>query len=330
MNVSSLQHIISEDEQLLFLHIPKTAGTSLNKIIIQNFCKEERSPFLPPGDMPRISQQTFNEYRYFRTHSWYELMCKLLPKEPICLTMLRDPVERFISSFAFLQQRTPPVRVSFYRERVHRSEILRRITLAEYVNKTEPALAPVIARNENRQTQLLGTRFNFETRDEMLAAIQTFETPDPQLNALKIKSSSLVLIEQAKRRLNRFAFVGLTKRFQDSLYLLAYTFGWKPVVNFQRLNVTPDRPSREEIPLEIMKKIIKFNTLDLELYEYTQQLFETRFTQMTNELLKRYGQRVHAHLKPPLSQGVMQELLEKHYAWAMSSGIRRSGQSILL
>jgi hypothetical protein len=54
-------------------------------------------------------------------------------------------------------------------------------------------------------------------------------------------------LAEAKRRLDRFAFVGLTERFPESVMLLAYTFDWQPVREVRVLNVTQRRILRDQL-----------------------------------------------------------------------------------
>lgn len=306
MNMSTLEHEITNNDKVLFIHIRKTAGTTLATILQQFFDQKETSPFLRPAELAKIPQYVYDQCHYFRGHIHYDIVCKLLGTEPICLTMLREPTERFISEFAQWQRSSHLPR--------ELTASVSQMTLTEFVNGSELVNRPAF---QNHQSRLIGGQFNIESIEKLI----TVRNIQHHLQPLDI--------EMAKRRLNEFAFVGLTERFQDSLFLLAYTFGWWPVIDFTSFHIASRRPRQEQVPAETLEKIEALNALDIELYAYAQQLFETRFTQMTYELLERYGLRQHAHLKPPLSSEVMQELLDKHYVQCYTER-HRTAQSINL
>jgi hypothetical protein len=115
------------------------------------------------------------------------------------------------------------------------------------------------------------------------------------------------------QRLPTFAWVGTTERYQESLALLAYTFGWLPTRMNKRLNVTPKRPRLEQLVPHLRDQIAAVCQLDQRLYRYTTELFEQRFMAMCLDLLERYGDREHAHLKLPLAHDVLLELLDRHF-----------------
>jgi hypothetical protein len=119
-------------------------------------------------------------------------------------------------------------------------------------------------------------------------------------------------LDLARERLERFAFVGLTERFQDSLFLLAYTFGWRPVLDPPHVSASESRVRREQVAPADLQAVEAFNALDLELYEHGRRLFEVRYERMIGELTARY--------RPPLdgedgrtpSAGTLYGLLERH------------------
>jgi hypothetical protein len=69
-------------------------------------------------------------------------------------------------------------------------------------------------------------------------------------------------LAEAKRRLDRFAFVGLTERFPESAMLLAYTFDWQPVREVRVLNVTQRRILRDQLAPPTIARIREHNATD--------------------------------------------------------------------
>ncbi|MEW5939348.1 MAG: hypothetical protein AB1750_06790, partial [Chloroflexota bacterium] len=106
---------------------------------------------------------------------------------------------------------------------------------------------------------------------------------------------------------------GLTERFQDSLHILSYVFGWRPLPNALRLNEAPEKLSADSLPASSLDRLAGYNRLDLRLYNFACALFDERFANMTEDLLTRYGDAAHARLPRPLPEPVLASLLDRHY-----------------
>jgi hypothetical protein len=94
----------------------------------------------------------------------------------------------------------------------------------------------------------------------------------------------------AWKNLESLSFFGIVERFEESMMLLAHTFGWPLATGAQRLNVTPEasrikRPS-EEIRPDILARIEELNRGDVSLYARANALFDRRIHAMQRELLE--------------------------------------------
>lgn len=295
MSVCPLEYRLGPSDKLVFLHIPKTAGTTLATILQNQFTVSETCPVYYSDALVDISRAEFARYRYVRGHFYFDVLQRLIPSLRATVTMLRDPVERYISDFAHFQRSEELLVLPA--DMIEREES-RAMSLEEFVDNVN------IRRNRytrNIQSRLIGAQLEFETSEDLQAAMKT-ENEVRQVD-----------MNIAKQRLDHFAVVGLAERFQESLFLLAYAFGWPPVVRYRCLQVATNRPQRERIPATTLNQIAEFNSLDFELYDHAQQAFESRFVQMTQELLEQYGTREHAHIKLPLPHETMFDLIEKHY-----------------
>jgi hypothetical protein len=96
-------------------------------------------------------------------------------------------------------------------------------------------------------------------------------------------------LTKAIQRLNRFAFVGLTERFRESLALLAYTFGWGPIREMPMRNVTEKRIRQDQLADQTIARIRELNEMDLALYAHAQELFDERYRAMIADLKRRFG-----------------------------------------
>ena len=87
-------------------------------------------------------------------------------------------------------------------------------------------------------------------------------------------------LSKAKDHLKKyFSVVGISERFDESLLLIEKELGIKNL-NYKSFNVTPNRPRKEEISPQILKRIEQNVNLDLELYKYALELFEEKLNEL--------------------------------------------------
>ncbi len=231
------------NETVIFLHIPKTAGTTLHRIIDRQYRQEERH-FIDRHDVgieefKSLSRARRAEIRMLRGHIPFGLH-EYIPGPATYFTMLREPVERVISYYYFVR-----------RDRRH--------YLHDYANARGTTLQRYVESRVSLQTD------NFQTR--IVSGIWT------QVGFGECSEATLAL---AKRNLaEHFAVVGLTKRFDETLMLLKRRFAWRNVF-YKRHNVTQGRPRQESLSAETLAVLREHNQLDLELYAYAQALFATQ------------------------------------------------------
>lgn len=83
------------------------------------------------------------------------------------------------------------------------------------------------------------------------------------------------MLAHAKRNLRACTVVGLTERFDETLLLLREAYGWRWPF-YERVNVSTHRLRREALPAEILHRLEADNALDLELYAFARELFEAQ------------------------------------------------------
>uniref|UniRef100_A0A2K5Q6D3 Heparan-sulfate 6-O-sulfotransferase n=1 Tax=Cebus imitator TaxID=2715852 RepID=A0A2K5Q6D3_CEBIM len=95
------------------------------------------------------------------------------------------------------------------------------------------------------------------------------------LSVMPEKQRNKVLLESAKSNLKHMAFFGLTEFQRKTQYLFEKTFNMNFILPFTQYNTT--RASSVEISEEIQKRIEGLNFLDMELYSYAKDLFLQRY-----------------------------------------------------
>jgi len=227
-------------KRVIFLHIPKTAGTTLHRIIERQYPPESTYTFSQNhsyDDFQRLSDAQKAEIRMLRGHMIFGLH-ELMPGPSTYFTLLREPVERFISDYYYVRN-TPE-------HPYHDFVTSRDLSPEEFI---ESKVARIIA--DNGQTRSLS--------DEWWT--------------LPFGECTEQVLDQAKKNLREhFAVVGLVERFDETLLMLRRAFGWQDIY-YVRENVSARRPAKDELPQAILDLIAEQNWLDLQLYEYAQELF---------------------------------------------------------
>jgi glycosyltransferase involved in cell wall biosynthesis len=227
--------------RLIFLHITKTAGTTLRGVLKGQY--GSNAIFTVDGEAPRQSLDEFasleparrDALRAFVGHMTFGLH-EALPQPTMYVTLLRDPLERIVSHYYYVL-RTPE-------SRLYDLIASGRVGLREYAERFPYA--------HNGQTRVLGgTLFSRQP-----------EPPNEETLAA------------AKRNLsNHFLLAGLAERFDETILLLRRALGWRWPFYVNR-NVTRGRPSRDEIPQDAIRVIEELNRLDTELYDWAADRFE--------------------------------------------------------
>jgi len=247
---------------LIFLHIPKTAGMSVRQVIERNYPKRERFRIqLPnPGGVVGDGRgepgpdaaadggpRSLGEVPAVRR--WMAL-----PEERRRGTRIIDGhtlfgVHEFVPGPVtyFTMFREPTSRtLSEYRYLQRRTDHwmhadVSKMSLAEYVRSA-------VGQRDNLQTRIISGRY--------------FGVPHCTEETLEL----------AKRNLERFAPVGLTERFDESLLMWGKAFGWKHL-HYVPQNVTRT-PAPGPVPDEVLRTIGELNRFDLELYRFATELFD--------------------------------------------------------
>jgi hypothetical protein len=228
------------DPTLIYVHLPKCGGTTLNRLI-----EWEYPPFqiysIDPSffrwsyyHLQRLPARRLAEMRVIKGHMPFGIHHRL-PQPASYITVLREPVERVISEYYFARH-----------YRLHpQYKRMRNLSLEQYASTTP---------HHNLQCKLLA---GVPGPRDFLAGDCTEET-----------------LELAKANLaNHFALPGLTERFDETLALFKVLFGWK-LSQYARFNVTRKRPVKEAVPDSIQRVIAVVNRFDVALYRHVVPIFE--------------------------------------------------------
>jgi hypothetical protein len=229
------------DTTAIFVHIPKTAGTTLARVIDRQYPRQARLLLERHHEGVRefqaLSEERRSEIRLLRGHIPYGLHVDC-PRPATYFTLLREPIDRVVSYYYFVQ-----------REAQH--------YLYDYANTPGMTLKRYVEDRVSLQMD------NMQTR--LISGVWT----DPGYGECDQETLAL-----AKRNLEQhFAVVGLTERFDETLLLLKRALGWQNI-HYVRHNVTRQRPRRVSLDAETLAVIQACNQLDIKLYKHAQMLFD--------------------------------------------------------
>ena len=255
--------------QTYFLHIPKTAGTSLRSIIEEQFSKSQIAPFSYMHELADTVRRDKNEllrYSLFAGHLGHTLI-SLLPKPPRVITMIREPISRTISRFKNLMRNRARKAVGY--ERFLDPEA----TIDDFLSfpPTRRLITNFQVRNLALDFDLMKTYYDDDGREILpkQAKLLSYTYSD---------MSDEELLAKAKQRLASFDFVGITDKFAESMELLLTTFGWTTTMTVPHLNALPDsRLTEQTLPSETVSLIQSCTRLDAELYQFARDIFEQRY-----------------------------------------------------
>jgi hypothetical protein len=217
---------------VFFLHVPKTAGTSLRRVFEHHYPPPGLVLLYPPFDdvdLERVRVELRSGGKVVYGHLTFAIR-EALGVPGKFVTLLRHPVERVASYF----------RHNLGHANSEHHEVAQSgITLAEFVDR----------------------RITHETNNHMTRILAGHPGRDP-LDDDRVLERALHNLE------NEFLFAGLAERFDESLHIMGDRLGWttpfpEPI---PRLNLSPVHSPAEPDPTA-RDIILRHNRLDLALYE---------------------------------------------------------------
>ncbi|MEI2608144.1 MAG: sulfotransferase family 2 domain-containing protein [Candidatus Promineifilaceae bacterium] len=222
----------------IFLHLPKTAGTTLLRILDRQYPSAsvysiEADAHASVRQFRELPEEARGRFRLVRGHLPYGIHTAI-PRPTSYFTILRDPVERVLSYYFYIL-RTP----GHY---LYDIVMSRNLGLKELL---ETGLALMM--NDGQVRLLSGVWGDVE-----------FGGCTPEI------------VAAAQHHLaEAFTVVGLTEQFDISLLLLKKQYGWRHIY-YLKENVTSHRPQQADLPPGTIDMVRQCNQGDLALYAWAQ------------------------------------------------------------
>jgi Galactose-3-O-sulfotransferase len=252
MDTSTITTTRSKDEALIFIHLPKCAGTTLNRIIEWEYDPMRVFSIDPVlflwsyKKLNRWPAKRLAKMQVFKGHMPFGIH-RRLPQPSTYITFLRDPIDRVTSAYYFAK--------NYLRHPKHRW--ISKLSLEEYAR---------VSPNHNVQCKYISGR--------------------PFTGDFHAGDCDAAMLEAAKENLSRyFSLVGLTERFDEGLAILKIMFGWE-IAKYAKFNVTKSRQAGTNLPSSTVELIAERNQYDVALYDFASTVFNQTCAQYGDEVQK--------------------------------------------
>jgi hypothetical protein len=236
---------IPPDHTVIFLHIPKTAGSTLHRIIKRQYRPAHLYHVGSAADslstFQQLPEKQRGRIRFLMGH--FEMGVEAwLPRPSTYFTILRDPITRIASYYAHVR-RDPD-------HYCHQLVTTQKMDLETFVRSGADVMV------NNGQTRMIaGVLYDIPFGKC---------TPD--------------ILETAKHYLDeRFLFVALTEQFDESLLFMQSLLGWRTVYYASR-NANPQANGNKLLTEAARQAILEVNQLDMALYAFASTRFAAQIT----------------------------------------------------
>ncbi|MGK7890582.1 MAG: sulfotransferase family 2 domain-containing protein [Leptolyngbyaceae cyanobacterium] len=237
---------MTDDETLIFLHLMKTGGTSLFRLIRQHYPDNVVFHYVPKKagktlqDLQDLGAEKRNQLKFVHGHTQFGFHQHFTQLSRY-ITLLREPIDRVVSLYYFTH------------------------------------------RNPNREVpddqDYPTIKSYFETQRKALNNYQTREIAGAAAADFAFGECTEELLAIAKQNLEQFLMVGITERFDASVIVLRQLLNLDTVL-YVRANENSDRPLLDELDPSDIDHIANYNQLDQKLYAYANQLLDERIQEM--------------------------------------------------
>ena len=220
----------------LFLHIQKTAGTSIIHLARQYYGKNLTSH----GDCWNFQPSQLKHIGFIFGHIGYQYARHLMGNR-FSFTFLRDPVERILSMYYFCRTRNPD-----------EFEIYRKAQEFDLPRFLEAALWDPCIRKNIWNNQVWQLAHGYAHQDNR--TIDDF--------------SEAELLSLAKQHLLQFSHVGFTETFDSDAAVILTALAFPEMKQLPMLNDLPNRPRGGDLSPAIRSRLDELTILDRQLYSY--------------------------------------------------------------
>jgi|688.fasta_scaffold176364_2 hypothetical protein len=258
-----------EPPPVYFMHVPKTAGSSLRKVLFSAYAPQQRlSP--EAWQLHKIDSTSIGRFRCIASHLGPGVLPFMQQQKFACITMLRDPIEHRISSIFYRQAQLNQHPEIFQPAYMEQMQPLLKADLRTWLDARRPY------ESGNPQTRFFGTVKALqpyfkdgEVGQRGQSLLQPIDLPN-----LSDNTDMAQVAARARRQLESMAVVGITERFTESVALICDLLGIPLPRQLPRENIGTQKRAiqntgyRATTPPDLIERIEAANQYDLALYAY--------------------------------------------------------------
>lgn len=245
--------------RIVFLHIPKTAGSSFHHLITSRYDEEDICP-IRFNKITSLSLAEVVSYRVFSGH--FDLAsCNLIPGDLRIVTFLREPVSRLASLYNYLG--------------AHRDEVIERDNLL--LCRLAKCMDPLTFFSDER------VRCHPAINNAMLQTLAATVGPrwEAPSSVTRTTEEMVQYLEMGLKNLHALTCVGITEYFEESVQLIFEQLGFDRPRTIPRLQTFEGLHAVESGFEQVEKVVFDSSTLKVisDLVKYDEVLYKSGLAQ---------------------------------------------------
>lgn len=244
----------SPSELVVFLHIPKTAGSNIRDILRQ---KHGRGFFdiIVPMALWCVGDKEINRYDALAGHMGTGILNRIT-RPCFSFTFLRDPVERVLSHYYYWRDVPDGIGQTG-------NQIAKSMDFETFIQSDHPVARSAVD-NVQTWTMLGGV-------DD--ATFEIYQDIPPQ-KRLKL----------AKKNMEKLSFIGLQENFSECMTLLCNRLNWPLEAAQSESNVNHTRQRAKDLSPHTQELLRERVSLDIALYEHARMLSRQHLARLRTEI----------------------------------------------
>ena len=263
-NKGKISKVIKENSLWIFLHVPKTGGTTFSDQIKKYLKSEEviDTSQVRYGIISGTPQSRLNKVRALLGHATYYGIHKMFPdKTPKYVVFFRDPADRIVSAYNFEMRTKTGKNLNFWKW----YKLQSKNDVVHFMNMKFHGLPGTKANMPDSLSKLYSSLFKVKAVTYFFQRL--FKNYFDLFTSEKEMRRKL---ENSKKLLDRVYHIGFIPGLDEDLKILFKQIGIS--TRWENTNVTPKSQTYFKLDETSRKKLYQDNKYDKELFDYALSL----------------------------------------------------------